>query len=206
MLIHHVRSFSRKKCFGFTLVEFMVAFSIMTILATIGFSAYTGYMKWSRDTGRMVDIATMDGIIFDFRQTNGRPPVSEEEFNSAVIRVNHGQLIMDPLDAQVACVTSATDDALTYCGYVFSTCDNGEGYILSAKFETTTRAQYYRAMPGAPTSEWFYTVGQCTVIDIPELSSIPDGGHCRHKDECLPNRVCVGPPNKTCRPKNNQNT
>ena len=112
-------------------------------------------------------------------------------------------MIIDPLDNKVACITSATDNTLTYCSYLYITCDNGAGYLISAKFESKGQVQRYTPVPG-DTSEWFYNMGHCTAIDKPIPESVPVTVLCRTKADCVLDSVCVGPQPKHCRLKTNQ--
>jgi prepilin-type N-terminal cleavage/methylation domain-containing protein len=52
-----------KKQSGFTLIELMVVMAIIAILATAGLSAYTGYIKKSRDTVRIADLNAINTIV-----------------------------------------------------------------------------------------------------------------------------------------------
>lgn len=115
---------------------------------------------------------------------------------------NNGQLISDPLDKKVSCLTNSTDNILDYCGYLYYSCDDGDGYVLSAKFETSHNAQKYTQISNE--SAWYYHVGNCEALDLPEPLTIEDPELCRTKADCVIESVCVGPPPKHCRPKNSQ--
>jgi prepilin-type N-terminal cleavage/methylation domain-containing protein len=48
---------------GFTLVELVVVATILAILWAVGFSAYTWYITWARDTNRLVQLTSIyDGL------------------------------------------------------------------------------------------------------------------------------------------------
>lgn len=190
----------RKKS-GFTLVEMMVTIVIVTLLATAGLSAYTGYIKNVRDTQRIADITLLDSIVSDLRQRTGVYPTAEN-FESLISDSNNGQFITDPLNTQVACLSSANDTTLDYCSYLYNTCDNGNGYILRAKFETHHHAQKYTTLSNE--TGWHYHIGRCTTLDLPTPFTVISPELCTTKEDCIVESVCVGPPPKHCRPKNSQ--
>ncbi len=141
-----------KKHSGFTLIELMVVMAIIAILATAGLSAYTGYLKNVRDARRIDDISSIDTIVSDYLHSYGFPPASIVELNSTVSATHGGQPILDPLHGKIACLTSATTDTLEYCAYRYVKCDNGAGYLLSAKFETAYQARRYTPVQGDSAS------------------------------------------------------
>ena len=56
----------------------MVVIAILAILATAGLSAYTGYLKKSRDTDRMVMARQLDTMRVAMQRPNGDDPTPEE--------------------------------------------------------------------------------------------------------------------------------
>ena len=192
-----------KKRFGFTLIELMVVLTVIAILVTMSTLAYTGYIRSTRDTQRMADIATLNTILLDIRRSTGQYP-AKETFETLTTARNRWEAILDPLDKQVKCLTSSTEKTADYCGYIYYTCDNGEWYALSAKFETTYNAQKYTQISNE--SAWYYTMWTCTALDLPTPLSVPDPDLCRTKADCQSDSVCVWPPPRHCRPKNNQGT
>lgn len=150
----------------------------------------------------MADLATLDTIVLDFRRSTGRYPDAENEYKDTVVAANQGRTIADPLDKQVLCITSSTDDTLDYCNYLYYSCDKGDGYVLSARFETSQNVQKYTQISNE--SAWYYHVGNCLALDLPVVETIPAPESCRTKADCVTDSVCVGPPPKHCRPKNSQ--
>ncbi|MFA6080286.1 MAG: prepilin-type N-terminal cleavage/methylation domain-containing protein [Candidatus Gracilibacteria bacterium] len=197
-----MKKHGKKILSGFTLIELTVAIAIVTVLATAGLAAYTGYLKNVRDTTRISDIALMNSIVLDNIRLQGTIPTSIPEFTTLITTANNGQPIVDPLDKKVACLTSATDNTQDYCGYIYNTCDDGAGYVISAKFETTYQTQRYTQISNE--AAWYYHLGRCTALDLPPAASIPPPVACRTKADCELNSVCVGPPPKHCREKNLQ--
>ncbi|MEI6711223.1 MAG: hypothetical protein WCK88_03145 [bacterium] len=39
---------------------------------------------------------------------------------------NHGHSILDPINSKVSCIASSTNNSVDYCGYTYTTCDNGD--------------------------------------------------------------------------------
>ncbi len=115
---------------------------------------------------------------------------------------NGGQLIVDPLDTSVSCFTAQANNTPDYCSYLYYTCDSGEGYALSAKFETTYNAQKYSQLSN--DTSWYYNAGNCIALDLPPATSVPAPNSCRTKVDCVSDSVCVGPPPRHCRAKSSQ--
>lgn len=59
---------------GFTLIELMVAISIVAILSTIGIVSYTQAQRVSRDSRRKQDLRSIQGALEVYRITNGSYP------------------------------------------------------------------------------------------------------------------------------------
>lgn len=175
--------------------------TIIALLTTGGIFAYKWYIRSVRDAQRMADIATINTIIMDIRRSTGQYP-TVETFETMVMSRNNGQTIIDPLNTQVACLTSPHENNLDYCSYLYYTCDNGDWYALSAKFETSYNAQKYTQLSNE--SAWYYHAGDCNALDLPEPLSVPDPDLCRTKADCESESVCIGPPPRHCRPKNSQ--
>ncbi len=60
-----------KKRPAFTLIELMIAMAIIAILATAGISAYTGYVKKSRDTSRAEIARSLNSAVISYAASNG---------------------------------------------------------------------------------------------------------------------------------------
>jgi len=135
-----------KKQKGFTLIELMVVMAIIAILATAGLSAYTGYIKKSRDTKRIEDVRAINTIIQGSLSANGSPPAS---MAAVVAEANNGQMITDPLGTTAVCYTNAAGTTTGACGYTYSLCDDGAGYLITAHFESKGNAADYTMTGGA---------------------------------------------------------
>jgi prepilin-type N-terminal cleavage/methylation domain-containing protein len=76
-----LRGISMKNQQAFTLVELMIAMAIIAILATAGLSAYTGYIKKSRDTARAEIASNLNTAVIAYSAGNGgNPPASNAAF------------------------------------------------------------------------------------------------------------------------------
>lgn len=64
---------------GFTLIELMVAISIVAILATVGLVQYGSAQKIARDSKRKQDLRSIATALELYRQTNGRYPCTPDE-------------------------------------------------------------------------------------------------------------------------------
>lgn len=61
----------------FTLVELIVVVTILAVLSTIGFVAYSGYLSWVRDTNRISQVKSMhDGLML--LQTKSTLPLPDD--------------------------------------------------------------------------------------------------------------------------------
>lgn len=180
----------------------MITVLILGILMIWVSYGYTSYLKWVRDTQRITDLASIENMILDTRHSSGKYPLSSEELNEIIAQKNNGGAIIDPLDTKILCLSSAESSLLDYCSYLYNTCDGGEWYILSARFETRHHAQKYSQLSNE--LGYYYHVGRCSSLDLPAAQTIPSPEMCRTKADCVTDSVCVWPPPKHCRPKNTQ--
>ena len=59
---------------GFTLIELLIVMAIISILATIGFIKYSGFIEKTKITKAMADIKQIAQLIEDFKELKGRYP------------------------------------------------------------------------------------------------------------------------------------
>lgn len=67
---------NRRSCQGFTLIELMVAISIVAILATIGIVSYSKVQSTARDAKRKQDLRSISVALELYRQKNGYYPAT----------------------------------------------------------------------------------------------------------------------------------
>lgn len=58
---------NKKGLFGFTLAELLIVISIITILVTLGFNFYSGYLKRGRDSKRKAQIERIRTALEEYR-------------------------------------------------------------------------------------------------------------------------------------------
>lgn len=64
---------------GFTLIELLIVMAIISILATIGFIKYSGFIDQTKETKAIADVKQIAQLIEDFREAKGRYPVDLSE-------------------------------------------------------------------------------------------------------------------------------
>lgn len=151
-----IKNIKQKK--GFTLVELMVAITIIAILSVVGVTVYTGVQKSARDAKRRADIDAIATAL----ETNKQPGTT----NYSALLPSHfasGQKPIDPKDSQdpanLAPPTTATGcgiaapgdyyaDKCWYCVYIPSSgggrasptngiCNQYAGFVKSFDFSST---------------------------------------------------------------------
>jgi len=121
-----------KKQSGFTLIELMVVMAIIAILATAGLSAYSGYLKKSRDTTRIRNLATLNNVVLSMMANTGTPPAIALDVYNAAMTSNNGIPIVDPLTTvssgittnKSLCMDSTGTSLNKECSYTYRICDN----------------------------------------------------------------------------------
>jgi type IV pilus assembly protein PilA len=125
---------------AFTLIELMIGMAIIAILATAGISAYTGYVKKSRDTARADIARNLSSAVMSYAASNnGQPPSSAaafEEFLASAGEVfggtaspQSGILVEDPAGGRAVCL-DANKEATQPCAFHYTAYDDGT-YAIS---------------------------------------------------------------------------
>lgn len=89
---------------GFSLIELLIAISIVAVLASLGLVVYTNIQKDSRDQRRMRDLKTVEQALEAYRSANGSYPPGDGNISTA-LTVLTGQKYLedvptDPLSAR----------------------------------------------------------------------------------------------------------
>lgn len=82
-----------RKIRGFTLVELMVAISILALLSTVALVAYSGVRKSARDAKRREEIKMIVAALEVYRAQNGDyPPMDDDDGTADACVSNFGEL------------------------------------------------------------------------------------------------------------------
>ncbi len=105
-----------KKHSGFTLIELMVVMAIIAILATVGLSAYTGYIQKGRDTAR-IDIArTIELAVMSFMSSHNGIAPTGDELGTELTTLGVSWVITPSLNPGIALVSETLDTLDTLGG------------------------------------------------------------------------------------------
>jgi len=167
----------------------MVVMAIIAILAIAGLAAYVGYIKQARDTARISDLATINKALLAVTTNDGKSPQSIPDVITAIKAVNSGVLIKDPTGTDT-CLNAGGSSSNQKCGYYYRQCDNGSGFVVSARLESKANASKYTKdgiealenFEGATKSDVdsYWSLGACTT-----LCSGSASGDCQVVDHTL---------------------
>lgn len=122
-----------KKNLGFTLVELMIAITIVAILATIGLTVYTNSQKSARDAKRRSDINAIANALEISRDQNSNLYPAQITANM----FSGGTIPYDPLASgtnqinSYSCGTRSGSGYNSGCWYCYSTNYRGKGVTNS---------------------------------------------------------------------------
>jgi len=71
---------------GFTLLELLIVMAIISVLATIAYYKYSGFIDQTKETKAIADLKEIAGLIKDFNEVNGRYPESLEEIGRGTFK------------------------------------------------------------------------------------------------------------------------
>lgn len=77
-MINHISKLSQRYCYGFTLVELIIAISLMAIVSTVGLASYTKSLSSRADARRKADLEQIKGALEMYRSnsTNSSYPTA----------------------------------------------------------------------------------------------------------------------------------
>jgi prepilin-type N-terminal cleavage/methylation domain-containing protein len=144
---------------GFTLVEILVAVSIVGVIALIGLPVYTNLQKSARDAKRIVDLHEIQTALEQNFATSHFYPSSKPNDELGPGKIGNTYMSMtlaefeakyfpdgmpsDPLDPATDSDIYTPEEEHQYTYYKYSQCPNSSGgthwkYILCTKFEAKT--------------------------------------------------------------------
>jgi type IV pilus assembly protein PilA len=97
---------SPRKQSGFTLIELMVVMAIIAILATVGLSAYTGYIAKARDTARAPLARTTELAVISFMSSHNGIAPNGAELEAELTAMGVSWVITPSLNPGVALVSN----------------------------------------------------------------------------------------------------
>lgn len=128
---------------GFTLVELLVAISIIAVLSGIAIASYNQAGKNARDKQRLLDMKQVEVALEFYRSEKGsyppaigsgwNDPINQSTFASLVDVLNPDYISVipvDPLQKEILPETTYISDL-----YRYNASDQNQGYVLITKFE-----------------------------------------------------------------------
>lgn len=137
---------------GFTLIELMVAISIIAILSTIGIVSFTQAQRVSRDTKRKQDLRSIQSALELYRITNGSYPALADTWYLSATGVTwipnmnetyiSPSLPVDPKQA-APCYPWNSSTCYNYAYYSWTWCTGvaNYSYLLAARLENSGDTQ-----------------------------------------------------------------
>lgn len=146
---------------AFTLIEIIIAITIIAVFITLPMLAYANFNKNSRDALRKNDVHKVQSALELYKANTGTYPT---QLNWMEELVNQGylpEIPKDPKDGQ-------DSDGVTF-GYSYSVSSDGLYYELSALLESGegVEKEYYVVSPGGPGIIGKLTPGNNTLTGYP---------------------------------------
>lgn len=138
---------------GFTFIELLIVISLLTILATIGISSYSGIQLSARDNRRKADVQLIRGALEHYRENNNAYPTPATA--SGGLTFGSGALSDPTGNIYVQTVPQDPQPATRKYFYTL----NGADYTLASQLEGTS---------------------SCTVAPTPGTNSCGTGFNCNY--------------------------
>ncbi|MCX7997233.1 MAG: prepilin-type N-terminal cleavage/methylation domain-containing protein [Patescibacteria group bacterium] len=134
---------------GFTLIEILIALSIVAILIALPVVAYSNFSRQARDTQRKNDLNKLQGALEQYRANEGRYPEQANWLQTLVSGGYLSEIVKDSYEGR-----EAGDTGLFY-GYEYLLSEDGQSYSLRTLLEGgENRAEdelvYYTVNPEGP--------------------------------------------------------
>jgi len=153
-LPHSKTSSSKESHQGFTLIELMIAISVVAILSTIGLMLYTNSQKLARDARRKDDLGQIKNALVLYYQDNKKFPdapswvMSPGKTTNWLPALNSGytdKVPFDPINSTTSCNMMTDSTCYGYGYYSGDWCypgvTNNQHYLLTSRLENTNDPQ-----------------------------------------------------------------
>lgn len=139
--------------FGFTLIELIVAITIVSIISSVGLVTYSNSQIIGRDGRRQNDLRSVYTALELYHQKNGRYPCVANNFQASTDNSTSPWIVDDgcggtlpiknfasymnamPVDPKKNSFTSGNQESTNINGYFYSSCSSGTGFILGTRLE-----------------------------------------------------------------------
>lgn len=134
---------------GFTLIELLITISILSILATIGFSIYFGVLPKARDSKRMNDLNKLATALEIYFQKNNGNYIQGSGTGCNDPDTTAFYTVMDDPDLKYLEEGTAPRDPKTKNPYCYVSVNNGQSYRLFAILENCSSSN----LPGTCSTD-----------------------------------------------------
>lgn len=138
---------------GFTLIEIIIAITLIAFFVTLPILAYSSYLKKTRDTQRKNSINQIQSALEQYRANNGKYPPTDTWKDVLVSQGYLPSIPKDPLDGQAVAGENGV-----YYGFDYQSSADGQSYQLSVRLEEnqpggkgySNEKSYYTVSPEGP--------------------------------------------------------
>lgn len=123
---------------GFTLVELLVAISIIAILSTIGLAIFSGIQSKARDSIRKNDLRALATALEIYYQKKGKYVEGEEVKNCQTDPDPNNNTFYNAIKNYLSDPNSLPEDPSTKQAYCYISENNGLSFWLCAKLENNS--------------------------------------------------------------------